>query len=124
MDNPINVLICDDSILIRRKLKQVLDSVGGFNYFDASNGEEALKCVLNENIHLVLLDLVMPVMDGITFLEKIRLFNEDLKVLCISSFGTKEKLKEALDLGVVDFIQKPWQEEQLVKTITELKERL
>ncbi len=124
MTKEINVLVCDDSLLIRRKLEMLLKSLGDFKIYHAANGSEALQCVEENDIHLVLLDIVMPVMDGISCLKGIKEFDKDIKVVCISSVGTRDKLKTVLDLGAVEFIQKPWEEETFKKILIQLKEKI
>ncbi|NLI69705.1 MAG: response regulator [Firmicutes bacterium] len=117
------VLICDDSLLIRRQLKDALEKMGGFEIHQAANGKEALDVYNRVSPHMVLLDLVMPVMNGLECLKKIKDADKRANVVMITSTGTKENLRKALDLGALDFIQKPWKEEQLISALSRIKGR-
>lgn len=123
LDDRMKVLICDDSLLIRRQLKDALEKMGGFEIHQAANGKEALDVYNQVSPHMVLLDLVMPVMNGLECLKKIKDADRRANVVMITSTGTKENLRKALDLGALDFIQKPWKEEQLISALSRIKGR-
>lgn len=112
------VLICDDSMLIRVQLKNFIGSnYEGISILEASNGREAIETYKTEKPSLVLMDIVMPETDGMECLKEIMRIDKDAKVIVLSSVGNKEILKETLKLGGINFIQKPWGEEQLEKVI-------
>ncbi len=123
MSSETKVLICDDSLLIRRQLKDALERMGGFTVYQASNGQEAVEVFKKEVPNLLLLDLVMPVMNGLDCLKNIMEIDAEASVVVITSTGTKENLRQALDLGAIDFIQKPWKEEQLLSALSRIKGR-
>ncbi len=123
MSSETKILVCDDSLLIRRQLKDALEKMGGFTIYQASNGQEAVDIYKKEAPDLVLLDLVMPVMNGLDCLKTIRELDNEANVVMITSTGTKENLRQALDLGAIDFIQKPWKEEQLLSALSRIKGR-
>ena len=123
MSSETKILVCDDSLLIRRQLKDALEKMGGFTIYQASNGQEAVEIYKKEAPDLVLLDLVMPVMNGLDCLKNIRELDNEANVVMITSTGTKENLRQALDLGAIDFIQKPWKEEQLLSALSRIKGR-
>jgi len=101
------VLVVDDEKNIRLTIAQSLENLA-VEVDNAINGEEALQKIKQDDYRLVLLDLKLPGMDGIEVLRKIRGFNKDLKVLIITAHGTIENAVEAMKLGAVDFIQKPF----------------
>jgi len=112
------LLICDDSLLIRMQLKDFISSCNyTFDIIEAKDGEEAYKLYQQEQPDLVFLDVVMPKLDGIACLQLIREFDQDAKVVMLTSVGTKEIVKEALKAGAVDFMQKPWQKDALIHVI-------
>ena len=112
------VLICDDSLLIRRQLTDYLtQSRKDVEIIEAANGKEALEKYRKERPALVLLDIVMPEMDGIGCLKEIRAYDPTAKVVVLSSLGNKETLKMALEAGAVDFVQKPWNETVINKIL-------
>ncbi len=101
-----NILICDDEKDIVNALKIYL-SDPDYTLFEAYNGQEALNVLSTNDIHLVLMDLMMPVMDGITAMAKIREFsNVPIIVLTAKSEDTDKIL--GLNVGADDYITKPF----------------
>lgn len=109
----IKILICDDSILARKKLKDFLTSIGCTRIIDASDGQMAVNTYKSEKPDIVFLDIVMPEKDGITAVKEIIAFDPDAHIIMTSSVGTQENLKEALKAGAKDFIQKPLDNTQI-----------
>ncbi|RUL50769.1 MULTISPECIES: response regulator [Lysinibacillus] len=107
MKKNLKVLICDDSILIRKKLRSVLEKCKIEEIFEAENGAIAVEQAKELNPDLIFMDIVMPDKDGIEALKEIKTFNTDVKIVMASSAGTSDHLKEALSNGAYDFIQKP-----------------
>ena len=101
-----NVLICDDQPDIVNALKIYL-SPEGYRLFVAYNGAEALELVKTEDIHLVLLDVMMPQMDGITATAKIREFSNVPIILLTAKSETEDKVL-GLNVGADDYITKPF----------------
>lgn len=112
-----SVLIVDDSRTMRKMLAGALNEVGIDVAGNAGNGVEALELLKTTNPDLITLDITMPEMDGLEALKKIKERNPDQKVLMVSAAGQKEKVLEALKLGALDFIQKPFEPEIVIKTI-------
>lgn len=117
----VKVLVCDDSMLVRLQLKEALEKLGNIEVYQAGNGQEALTVYKALKPGLVFLDLIMPLMSGLECLKQIKEYDPEAVVIIISSTGTRENLKEALDLGAVDFISKPWRDEQLAQKLNKLK---
>ncbi len=110
------ILIGDDSILARKQLKDVVISFGGQTIYEASNGDDAVKLAIEHKPDLIFLDIVMPVKDGITAIKEIRSELPDADIVVVSSVGTQGQLKEALESGASDFVQKPFNV-SLIKSI-------
>ena len=106
------ILIVDDEQNIRRMLTRVL-SPEGFIVQEAVNGLEALKRLQEENYSLVLLDLRMPVLDGIDTLKKIREYDINLPVIMMSAYGSIPEAVEAMKLGALDYLIKPFDIDEL-----------
>ena len=101
-----NVLICDDQPDIVNALKIYL-TPEGYNLFEAFTGQEALDIVRKNDIHLILLDVMMPVMDGITATAKIREFSNAPIILLTAKSETEDKVL-GLNVGADDYITKPF----------------
>lgn len=115
--NNLKVLICDDSVLIRKKLKDVLEKCKCKEILEADNGTKAVEMAKLHHPDLVFMDIVMPEKDGIEALKEILEINQNSKVVMASSVGTNENLKKALKNGAYDFIQKPISLEVVTKLI-------
>lgn len=114
MDRNIKILIADDSPFMRKMLKEILE-VGGFkNIIEAGDGNEALEKHESENPDLVLLDIIMPKLDGIEILKKI---GEGTKTLIISAVGKEDIIEEAKELGANGYIVKPFDEKRVMGEI-------
>lgn len=107
VENNLRVLVCDDSLLIRKKFRQTLEKCKCKEILEAENGNEAVEAVKKEKPDLVFLDIVMPDKDGIEALKEIKEISPDTKVIMASSVGTSKNLKIAVENGAYDFIQKP-----------------
>ena len=101
-----NVLICDDQPDIVNALKIYL-APEGYHLFEAYTGQEALDVVRKNDVHLILLDVMMPVMDGITATSKIREFSNAPIILLTAKSETEDKVL-GLNVGADDYITKPF----------------
>ena len=101
-----NILICDDQPDIVSALKIYL-TPEGYRLFTAGTGREALDIVRREDIHLILLDIMMPGMDGITATAKIREFSNVPIILLTAKSETEDKVL-GLNVGADDYITKPF----------------
>ena len=101
-----NVLVCDDEKDIVSALKIYL-SADGYTVWEAYNGKEALAMIKRQEIHLVLLDIMMPEMDGITAMAKIR-EQSNLPVILLTAKGEDSDKILGLNVGADDYITKPF----------------
>lgn len=101
-----NILICDDEPNIVKALKIYL-SDDGYSLFTASNGREAVEIIRKNEIHLVLMDIMMPEMDGFTAMESIREIS-NVPVILLTAKGEKEDKILGLTSGADDYITKPF----------------
>jgi len=116
------VLIVDDEKNIRLTLSQALEALE-LDTDTAVNGEEALARLGEKPFGLILLDLKMPGMDGMEVLRRIRQSRPDVKVIIITAHGTIESAVEAMKLGAVDFIQKPFAPREIRELVTRVLDR-
>lgn len=101
-----NVLICDDQPDIVNALKIYLSSEG-YTLYEAYTGAQALEIVRAEDIHLILLDIMMPEMDGITAASKIREFS-NVPIIFLTAKSETEDVVLGLNVGADDYITKPF----------------
>ena len=101
-----NILICDDEKDIVNALKIYLNDFG-YQFFEAYNGKQALDIIENTEIHLVLLDIMMPVMDGIETLTKLRQFS-NIPVIFLTAKSEEVDMIMGLNMGADDYITKPF----------------
>lgn len=101
-----NILICDDEVDIVEALKIYL-SAAGYNTYEAFNGKEAIKLVSEHTIHLILLDIMMPEMDGFTTISGIRKIS-NVPVIFLTAKSEDTDIILGLDLGADDYITKPF----------------
>ena len=101
-----NILICDDQPDIVNALKIYL-APEGYNLFEAFSGEQALQMARSTDFHLILLDVMMPQMDGITATAKIREFSNVPIIMLTAKSETEDKVL-GLNVGADDYITKPF----------------
>lgn len=115
------ILVCDDSVLARKQLMDAVKEVAeGATFLEGKNGAEAVELYKAEKPDIVFLDIVMPQKDGTSALAEIKEFDENAIIIIVSSVGTQDLLKKAIQLGAKDFIQKPFEKNQ-IKEIIELR---
>ena len=104
-----NLLIVDDERLTRECLLKYIDwtSLGFSSVFTASNGLAALDICQAHTPDIVLTDIMMPKMDGITFCKELRKICPDCEIIFLSGYPQKDNLMQALHLQAVDFLEKP-----------------
>jgi|GEM_PF-2424067 len=113
------VLVVDDTSISRVILRNLLTRMG-ILVVEASNGQEALWQIEKSDPDLVITDLSMPVMDGFTMMDKARNTKGDpIPVIVVSVYADKERLVRAVRLGAVDYIVKPFDQETVIKKVTQ-----
>lgn len=116
MSQVAKVLIVDDAVFMRTKASRLL-SGEGFEVVEAGNGAEAVEEFKAERPDLVLMDITMPVLDGITALKAIRALDESAKVIMVTALGQRSMVLEAIRAGAKDFVVKPFQAEKLLEAV-------
>ena len=116
------ILIVDDEKNIRLTLSQALETLGT-EIDTAANGEEALAKLKEKEFGSILLDIRMPGMDGMEVLHRVREIRPDIRVIMITAYGTVESAVEAMKLGAVDFLQKPFDPEEIRELVLRVMDR-
>lgn len=101
------ILVCDDERFVRWALAEHLRG-SGYRVFEASNGQEALDIVDRSSPDAILLDLVMPKMDGFQVIRHLKDLYVDTPIFVISGFGQSSANNMASELGVSGFVRKPF----------------
>jgi DNA-binding response OmpR family regulator len=117
--NQLKILIVEDEMPLQKVLKEKLTHEG-FTVLQAFNGQEGLTAALHEQPDLILLDVLMPIMDGNAMLKELRrnAWGKNAKVILITNLSDKNAVDEALENGVIDYIIKSdWKIADVVKKI-------
>lgn len=110
------ILVTDDQAGIRKLLIEILRPQG-YEVIECADGLEALKFLESNRVDLMLLDMKMPQMDGITTLKRINELKLDVKVIFMTAFGELKVTKDAHRLGALDYILKPFDIIQLLELV-------
>ncbi|MCA8911191.1 MAG: response regulator [Planctomycetes bacterium] len=114
------VLVVDDEALIRWSLSQKLQDAG-FSVLEADTGRSALSQISHDGICAILLDLRLPDVNGLEVLRELRKTHPECCVWIMTAYGSPDAEQEAADLGVLGFLNKPFDMDELV---SELQSRL
>ncbi|MCX9073446.1 MAG: PAS domain S-box protein [Candidatus Methanoperedens sp.] len=115
------ILIAEDETLIREITGSILEKYG-YRVLAASHGKEAVESYLKnrDEIKAVLLDMVMPSMDGLESIQALRGIEPEVKIIAVSGLAEKEKLAKIAEAQVQAFLPKPYTAEKLLKTLSEV----
>jgi DNA-binding response OmpR family regulator len=116
------ILIVDDEKNIRLMISRALESYQA-EIGIAVNGEEALKKIEERDYGVILLDLKMPGMEGMEVLRRIRAIRPDIKIIIVTAYGTVDSAVEAMKLGAVDYIQKPFAPKEIRELVGKVWDR-
>ncbi len=116
------ILVVDDEPNMRHMLSVVLRGEG-YEVSEAANGKEALAQVLEETYDMVLCDIKMPEMDGMTFLETLGERGGGATIIMMSAYGTIDTAIEAMKAGAYDYISKPFKQDEILLTLRKAEER-
>ena len=116
------ILVVDEEQNIRLTIKRALET-HGITSEEAVNGEDALIKIQQRDYDLILLDLKMPGMDGMEVLRRLRERGSSVRVVIITAHGTVDNAVEAMKLGAIDFIQKPFPPDQIRQVVSQALRR-
>ncbi len=123
MSAPKKVLIAEDSSVIQNLTKKIL-SIQNYEISSVKNGQQVLDALEAEPFDIILMDINMPVMDGIECTEKIRSLSDEVKsnipIIAITGNARNLSLEEYQEIGINEFLQKPLNFDQLVTLVKEL----
>lgn len=117
-----NILVVEDDKNTRRLMCAVLKN-NGFDVFSAENGEEALDVMADQHIDLVVLDIMMPVMDGYELTAELRAADQNMPILMVSAKHEAKDRRKGFRVGTDDYMTKPVDEEEMVLRVRALLRR-
>lgn len=116
------ILIVDDEELIRDVIKEYLSSEN-YTYIEATNGEEAVDCIkFNDDIDLVIMDIMMPKLDGFSACKEIKKI-KDIPIIVLSARSEEFDKLTGFDLGIDDYVTKPFSPKELLARIKAIMKR-
>ena len=116
-----NILIVDDEVLIRNVIKEYL-LLDNYKIYEAENGIEAIDICKNRTIDLVIMDIMMPKMDGYTACKEIKKFS-DVPFIMLSARSAEYDKLIGFDLGIDDYVTKPFSPKELVARVKAITKR-
>ncbi|MHB9145934.1 MAG: response regulator [Symbiobacteriia bacterium] len=110
------ILLVDDAAFMRMRCAKLLVE-NGYEVAEAENGADAVSKYQDLRPDLVLMDITMPVMDGITAVREIKVADPAAKVVMVSALGQQTMVMEAIKAGAKDFVVKPFQPDKILETV-------
>ncbi len=114
------ILLVDDAFFMRKMVQTHLSKAGYENFIEAEDGQIAVATYTAEKPDLVIMDITMPNMDGIEALRTIKSMDPAAKIVMCSAMGQESMVMEAIKLGALDFIVKPFKQDRIVQTVNKI----
>ncbi len=116
------ILIVDDAEFLRMRISKILNGKG-HEVLTADNGLEAIQTYKARHPDVVLLDITMPEMDGLTALREIRAYDQNAHVIMLTALGQDSVVMEAIRYGAQDFLVKPFEAERVMAALEKVLEK-
>ena len=113
------ILVVDDAAFMRMRCKKLL-SQSGFDVIEAATGAQAVESYKESRPDVVLLDITMPDMDGLTALKELKKLDPEAKIAMVSNMGQQSVVMEALKSGAQDFLVKPFDPDRVLATVRKM----
>lgn len=113
------ILLIDDEPHIRKYVSLILKSIGSPIIIEAGNGAEGVAAYQRENPDLVLLDVNMPVMDGIETLQKLKEIDPNCVVIMLTSLANRQTIEQAVELGATNYIRKDTPKNEIAQALSD-----
>lgn len=111
------ILLVDDAAFMRKVIKDTLTKNGYTDLYEAVDGADAVEKFTEINPDLVIMDITMPNMDGLEALKAMRAKNGSANIVMCSAMGQEAMVVEAIKLGAMDFIVKPFKPDRILQTV-------
>lgn len=116
------IMLVDDAAFMRMMIKDTLSKNGYSEIVEANNGQVAVDTYSAEKPDLVIMDITMPVMDGLEALRQIKQMDPGANIIMCSAMGQEAMVVDALKQGAKDFIVKPFKPDRIMKTVNGILE--
>ena len=113
------ILVVDDAQFLRVRISKMLQA-DRHEVVEAENGIKAVEVYKSNKPDVVLMDITMPEMDGLTALKEIRAYDSNAKVVMLTALGQESVVLEAIKSGAKDFVVKPFERERVIRAIGKL----
>ncbi len=117
MADDIKILVVDDEAVVRRSCMRILEAEG-YKVEVASGGREAILTMEKNPYDFVITDLKMPEVDGLTLIKWTRKSRPETGILIITGYPSQETIKDALELGIIDYVPKPFTPSVLIDVVS------
>jgi len=114
------ILLVDDAAFMRMMIKDTLTKNGYTNICEAADGEQAVEQFKKESPQLIIMDITMPNKTGIEALREIKQIDGAAKIVMCSAMGQESMVVEAIKLGALDFIVKPFKPDRILQTVAKI----
>lgn len=114
------ILLVDDAAFMRKVIKDTLSKNGYTDLYEAVDGADAVEKFTEINPDLVIMDITMPNMDGLEALKAMRAKNGAANIVMCSAMGQEAMVVEAIKLGAMDFIVKPFKPDRILQTVQKI----
>lgn len=114
------IMLVDDAGFMRMMIKNYLKKAGYTDFVEGEDGQRAVELYQQEKPDLVIMDITMPNMNGIDALREIKKGDANAKVIMCSAMGQESMVMDAITLGAIDFIVKPFKEDRIVQTVNKV----
>jgi two-component system, chemotaxis family, chemotaxis protein CheY len=113
------ILVVDDAEFLRVRITKML-TADGFEVVEAENGLKAIEAFKANKPDMVLMDITMPEMDGLSALKELRKIDPNAKVVMLTALGQESVVLEAVKSGAKDFVVKPFERDRILSAINKL----
>ncbi len=114
------ILVVDDAGFMRKMVQTHLNKAGYDTFIEGADGQQAVDLYRDQKPDLVIMDITMPNLDGIEALRQIKTDDPSAKIVMCSAMGQESMVMEAIKLGALDFIVKPFKQERIIETVSKI----